>query len=116
MSESTDVALPSGKPANVLAQYFSDFFVDKVQGIRNGIARTISHQQTNNVVPEAFFNGEQFSNSSVVSDTEIPKIIRNSPNKSYELDPIPTCLMKYCLNELLQLITKIIGPMFHPQY
>jgi hypothetical protein len=36
----TDVVLPSGKPANVLAQDISDFFVDKVEGIRNGIART----------------------------------------------------------------------------
>jgi hypothetical protein len=49
----TDVVLPSGKPANVLAQDFSDFFVNKVEGIRNGIARTKSPQQTDNVVPEA---------------------------------------------------------------
>jgi hypothetical protein len=52
MGANTDV-LPSGKSANVLAQDFSDFFVDKVEGIRNGIARTKSHQQTDNVVPEA---------------------------------------------------------------
>jgi hypothetical protein len=97
----TDVVLPSGKPADLLAQYFSDFFVDKVKGIRNGIAETKSHQQTDNVVPEAPFNGDQFSNFSVVSDMEISKIIRNPPNKSCELDSIPTWLMKDCLNALL---------------
>jgi hypothetical protein len=58
--------------------------VDKVEDIRNGIARTRSRQQTDNVVPEALFNGEQFSNFLVVSDMEISKIIRNSPNKSCE--------------------------------
>jgi hypothetical protein len=46
MGANTDVVIPSGKSANVLAQDFSDFFVDKVEGIRNGIARTKSHQQT----------------------------------------------------------------------
>jgi len=82
-----------------LAQDFSDFFIDKVEGIRSGIARNKSHQQTDSVVPETPFSGEQFSNFSVASDMEIAKIICNSPNKSCELDPIPTWLMKDCLNE-----------------
>jgi len=54
MGETTDVVLPSGKPANVLAQDFSNFFVDKVEGIhvRSDIARIKSHQQTDSVDPE----------------------------------------------------------------
>jgi len=67
--------------------------------MRSGIARNKSHQQTDSVVPETPFSGEQFSNFSVASDMEIAKIICNSPNKSCELDPIPTWLMKDCLNE-----------------
>jgi len=61
MGETTDVVLPSGKSANVRAQYFSDFFVHKVEGIRSDIARTKSRQQTDSVVPEAPFSVEQFS-------------------------------------------------------
>ena len=34
---STEAALPTGKSSNELAQNFSDFFIDKVQGIRNDI-------------------------------------------------------------------------------
>jgi hypothetical protein len=47
---------------------------------------------------------------------EISKIIRNLPNKSCELDPIPTWLMKDCLNELLPLITKIINTSLERAY
>ena len=40
MGETTDVVLPSGKPANVLVQDFSHFFIDKVECIRSDIAKT----------------------------------------------------------------------------
>ena len=32
---SSETILPSGKASNELAQGFSDFFIDKIQGIRN---------------------------------------------------------------------------------
>ena len=35
------------------------------------------------------------------SEEEIQKIIKKSPNKSCELDPVPTWLLKLCLHELL---------------
>ena len=35
---SAEASLPSGKSSNELAQGFSDFFIDKIQGIRNDIA------------------------------------------------------------------------------
>ncbi|XP_052761992.1 uncharacterized protein LOC128204630 [Mya arenaria] len=116
MGNTKDAVLPSGKYAKVLAQDFSDFFVDKVECIRSDIAWTKSHQQIDTVVPEAPFNEEQFSNFSVVSDMDISKIIRNSPNKSCELDPIPTWLLKDCLGELLPLITKIINTSLERAY
>ena len=40
---------------------------------------------------------------------EIKQIILRSPDKSCELDPIPTWLLKSCLDELLPLLTKIIN-------
>ena len=41
--------------------------------------------------------------------TEISKLISSSPNKSCELDPIPTFLLKYCLHTLFVPITKIMN-------
>ena len=40
---------------------------------------------------------------------EVKKIIMTSPNKSCELDPLPTVLLKYCLDKLLKPITDIIN-------
>ena len=34
---------------------------------------------------------------------EVRSVIRKAPDKSRELDPIPTWLLKYCLNELTPL-------------
>ncbi len=43
------------------------------------------------------------------SEEEVREIIQKSPNKSCELDPIPTWLLKDCLDELLPLITDIVN-------
>ena len=40
---------------------------------------------------------------------EVRRVIMNSPKKSCELDPIPTWLLKMCINELLPLITTLIN-------
>ena len=40
---------------------------------------------------------------------EVRRVIMNSPNKSCELDPIPTWLLKTCIDELLPLITALIN-------
>jgi hypothetical protein len=44
-----------------------------------------------------------------VTEKEVKRITEHSPNKSCELDPIPTWLLKLCLQELLQIITSIIN-------
>ena len=40
---------------------------------------------------------------------EVKKIIMSSPNKSCDLDPLPTVLLKACLDTLLKPITDIIN-------
>ena len=44
-----------------------------------------------------------------VSESEIREIISESATKSCELDPLPTWLLKDCLNELLPCITSFIN-------
>ena len=43
---------------------------------------------------------------------EIVRIIKLSPNKSCELDPLPTWLLKLCAQELAQIITAIVNRSF----
>ena len=42
------------------------------------------------------------------------KLIRSTPNKSCDLDPIPTTLLKQCCAELLPIITSIINGSLSP--
>ena len=107
---STEASLPSGKPSNELAQGFSDFFIDKIQGIRNDIA-----SQAGSGLDTFKFDSDKLSMDNCLvefapaSEEEIKKVIKSSPDKSCELDPIPTWLLKSCLPELLPFLTKIIN-------
>ena len=86
-----------------LAQVFSDFFIDKIashtQSVSHAVNVEISHHSAENCLVE--FNP--------TSQEEVKRIIQLSPSKSCELDPIPTWLLKDCLNELLPILTKIIN-------
>lgn len=52
---------------------------------------------------------EQFNELTPASEQEISKLISKSANKSCELDPIPTWLVKECSVELVPIITKIVN-------
>ena len=43
------------------------------------------------------------------SEVEVKEIIIKSPNKSCDLDPLPTWLLKKCVDQLLPLITAIVN-------
>jgi hypothetical protein len=96
-------ALPSGKQEAILVQEFSDFFVHKVEQIRISIDVSpppVDDQQQCDVTLESW---------EPVTEAEVERIIRSSPNKSCPLDPIPTALLKECLGVLLPHITRIIN-------
>ena len=50
------------------------------------------------------------------SKEEVKRIIQMSPNKSCEIDPMPTWLLKMCLEELLSIFTKIINMSLESAY
>ena len=85
---STEASLPSGKSSNELAQAFSDFFIDKIQGIRNDIA---SQAESGLDIFKIDSDKVSLDNCLVeftpASEEEIQKVIKSSPDKSCELDP-----------------------------
>lgn len=106
----SEVVLPSGKCSEELAQDFSDFFINKIEVIRNDIGSVVHKNpypldKENNDL-SCMSNFEEFKPATT---EEVEKIIKKSANKSCELDPIPTWLLKSCLPELLPSITKIIN-------
>ncbi|CAC5390086.1 unnamed protein product [Mytilus coruscus] len=55
------------------------------------------------------FEGEPLRSLSLVSNDELRKIILAAPTKSCELDPLPTKLLKPCVDHLLPSITDIVN-------
>ena len=94
----SEIALPSGKASDELAQDFNDFFINKVKGIRTDISEhALSHansKQSNDNNPTA--ETCSLTHFRPTTEEEVEKIIMQSPNKSCELDPIPTWLLKEC--------------------
>ena len=106
MNRTKSNPLPDHVSASTLANEFSDFFFTKVANIRATFddSATLDDAMQYDVP----FNGaaplEQFA---CVSVADITKVINKSPNKSCELDPIPTSLLKQCVGTLAPVITRI---------
>jgi hypothetical protein len=95
--------LPSRNSDHILANEFADFFVQKIDIIRSGILRK---NPNCNVIPR---DTAILSHFQEASEDEVRRIIMESPSKWCQLDPIPTSLLKTCVDVLLTLITRIIN-------
>ena len=96
--------LPANKSPAELAGMFSDFFVQKIVKIRNSIC-------TDSPVPNVPSNATHCSFLTFESVTieQVRKLITGSPNKTCDLDPIPTSLVKQEVDSLAPIITAIIN-------
>ena len=107
-----EVVLPSNKNSKELANEFSDFFTDKIERIRDDIKtknqqfpQTVTSTQDDIDLPPT----SHLNSFIPVTSKDVCGIIKRSPTKSCELDPIPTWLLKQCLNELSPILTNIIN-------
>ena len=105
--------LPNGLPKE-LAQNFSNVFTQKIVSIRNDL------QSNTNPLVQLSDTHADVSEPLVAfvpaSQEEVRAIIKRSPDKSCEPDPLPTWLLKHCLDELLPLITSIIKTSMEASY
>ena len=92
-----------------LSEKFSHFFVSKIQKIRDQLpvpSRSCSEPDINHVTPGSLLSFTPIENLDVL------KIIRRSATKSCSLDPIPTQLLKECIDEVCPVFTAIINKSF----
>ena len=102
--------LPAHDSASELADTFLKFFTDKIANIRNILSESDTSgvdvdQDEDGIVPPACV----LDTLQPASEEEVRKIIRSSPTKSCDLDPIPTWILKECLDVLVPLITVIVN-------
>jgi hypothetical protein len=96
-------AQPPEKTPLVLAEMFSQFFIEKISDIRDSIP------DANDPTPPFPSPACSFTQFAPVSVTDVLKLIASSPTKSCSLDPLPTELIKANKNELAPAICSIIN-------
>ena len=106
MENSGETILPFHICKRNMANDFSAFFYNKILNIKSelGLAGVYKCGSTTH-----FFSGTPLSTFMDATELEILNIIKLSPAKSCELDPLPTWLLKECIAELVATITDIVN-------
>ena len=101
--KNVEVPFPEHSTLEQLANDFSDFFISKIELIR----AKLDSVSTVPIVEDTC--DSEFDSFKLLSPDEVRKLIVKSPCKSCTLDPIPTDLLRKCLDVLLPIITDIIN-------
>ena len=104
LHRSSVAVLPDYTNKTDLANTFCKFFYDKILKIRSTLQSTAPSLVTR---PNPTKN--TLSSFTPVSEEELLKILKSSPSKSCDLDPIPTSLVKECADILITPITEIVN-------
>ena len=86
--------------------------MDKIVKIRSAISSESDISAINHAKEDLFpdlKSDHQLSQFQPATEEEIRKLILASSSASCKLDPIPTPLLKICVDELLPTITKIVN-------
>ena len=95
--------LPDHTTINSLINTFGKYFTDKIAKLRSGFLST----DVDPHVSRSYQN--KFVSFRTMSEEEVLKIIKSTPNKSCYLDPIPTSMVLDCISVRLTPITNIVN-------
>jgi len=98
--------LPKSTSECLLADLFADYFTNKVTDLRLCLD---SPSITLSVPLDESNCSTKFDTFQTVMPDQVHSVLKNSPTKTCNLDPIPTILLKECLDVLLTIITSIIN-------
>ena len=91
-----------------LAEGFSKFYISKIDTIRSGI-ESLPEPTIIPSIKRRKPDPPSLSEFTSLSQDNVAALIKKMPTKSCALDPIPTNLLKYCVPELLPVITEIVN-------
>ncbi|CAC5397816.1 unnamed protein product [Mytilus coruscus] len=118
MGNTKTVVLRSRECDKDISNRFGDFFLNKIETIMRYLSSEDDSSLNGNdaFCANVMFDGQALTVLASVSVDEVRKIISKAPSKSCELDPLPTLLLKPCLNSLAPIITKIVNKSLHESY
>jgi len=99
-------SLPEFCSIGQLATRFGSFFKDKITAIRTAFPNTPMSDDT---VSHDILITPSLSTFCPATEDEIRRLVMAAPNKSCNLDPIPTPLLKTCIDVLLTTITSLVN-------
>ncbi|MCG8430354.1 MAG: reverse transcriptase family protein, partial [Candidatus Omnitrophica bacterium] len=97
--------LPDHSDPVELANNFSDFFMSKISKIRD----KLDQQQVGEVQELPCANVPELDCFRPTTKEEVKKLVLSLPPKSCALDPIPTSLLKRCIDTLAPVLVTIIN-------
>ena len=98
-----DNPLLDGKSNQELANQFAEYFIDKIKKIRNNLNSYDRYH-----VDEAV-QAQTLGEFEPLMEDEVSKVIMSMASKLFEIDPVPTNLLKEILPQVIKPITKIIN-------
>ena len=99
--------LPSSDSIPELVERFSEYFTSKIQDLRDNLDKQVSVTSAkDSFSPDVKHILTEFTPA---TQEEIRRLIKKCASKSCDLDPIPTWLLKLCLDELVPCITHIVN-------
>ena len=96
--------LPSNIPPQSLPDAFNDFFIGKIDELRNSFG-----SDTPTPVDTIEFSGTSLAEFQPVTEDYVKSILKKMPKKSCDLDPIPASVLFSCVDEITPLITTIMN-------
>jgi hypothetical protein len=99
--------LPPFESAEVMANQFADFFIGKIEKIRDNLYSS-QPLDSPRIIEEKRYTTE-LSEFQPVTSEDLKKIIMKALTKSCSLDPGPSWLVKKCIDDLLPLILGIVN-------
>ena len=98
-----DNPMPEGYSNEKLADIFADYFMNKIQNIRDAL------QNISKYIPTSDENIPKLIEFNKPTQDKVKDIIMSMSTKSCQLDCMPTSLLKEILPSILPVITKIIS-------
>ena len=105
LSHQSSSNLPTSDSNLTLANDFSTFFTEKISKIRDHLNEMQQPQSEETVAPPEC----ELRSFTPATEEEVKKVILSSKSTTCSQDPLPTPLLKNCLDALVPAITRIIN-------
>ncbi|XP_062616028.1 uncharacterized protein LOC134277728 [Saccostrea cucullata] len=112
MGKQQESILPSSTSNTELSNAFSEFFINKVATIRDGLKELTTFNMERTMDKDIPFSGEPLLNFRPTRNDEVRAILGKAPTKACALDPLPTSILKKNLDAIVPFITNIINSSF----